>query len=189
MNGLFEAAAEIQAFFQQRGWRFCFIGGLAVIRFGQPRATQDVDVNLFAGFGKEESYVDAILERFAGRIEDSRRFGIENRVVLCRASNSVPVDVALAGIPFEERMVSRATTFEFSPGAVLLTASAEDMIVLKSFAGRDRDWADVEGILVRQGPGLDWSQIRDELVPLCRLKDSLDDVDRLERLREEVESG
>ena len=189
MNGIFEAAAEIQQFMQQRDWRFCFIGGLAVIRFGEPRATQDVDVSLFAGFGEEESYVDAILGRFAGRIKDARTFGIQNRVVLCRTSNSVPVDIALAAIPFEEQMIRRATPFEFSPGAALLTASAEDMVVLKSFAGRDRDWLDVEGILARQGPKLDWGYIRRELVPLCELKNSPENVERLQRLRKNIESG
>jgi hypothetical protein len=39
MNAIVEAAVEIQNFLQARGWRFCVIGGLAVIRWGQPRAT------------------------------------------------------------------------------------------------------------------------------------------------------
>ena len=43
MNALYEAALEVQGFFQSRQWRFCIIGGLAVVRWGQPRATQDVD--------------------------------------------------------------------------------------------------------------------------------------------------
>ena len=33
------AAGEIQQFCQQRDWRFCFIGGVAVQRWGQPRLT------------------------------------------------------------------------------------------------------------------------------------------------------
>ena len=41
MNPLYAAAAEVQEFLQERGWPFCFIGGLALARWGQPRTTQD----------------------------------------------------------------------------------------------------------------------------------------------------
>ena len=61
MNPLHEAAAEIQASFAERSWSFCFIGGLAVQRWGEPRTTQDVDATLLTGFGNEEIYVDALL--------------------------------------------------------------------------------------------------------------------------------
>jgi hypothetical protein len=39
VNPLFAAALEIQQFFNAHGWRFCFIGGLAVQRWGEPRLT------------------------------------------------------------------------------------------------------------------------------------------------------
>jgi len=52
------AAGEIQQFCQQRDWRFCFIGGVAVQRWGQPRLTQDVDLTLLTGFGGEEKFTD-----------------------------------------------------------------------------------------------------------------------------------
>jgi hypothetical protein len=48
------AAGEVQSFCQQHGWRFCFIGGVAVQRWGEPRLTQDVDLTLLTGFGKED---------------------------------------------------------------------------------------------------------------------------------------
>ncbi len=44
MNPLIEAGLEIQHFIQSKGWRFCFIGGLAVIRWGEVRMTQDIDL-------------------------------------------------------------------------------------------------------------------------------------------------
>ena len=54
MNGLYEAALEVQSFMQRRGWRFCIIGGLALQRWGDPRVTRDVDVTVLTGFGDEE---------------------------------------------------------------------------------------------------------------------------------------
>jgi hypothetical protein len=34
---LFQVALELQAFLWSREWRFCFIGGLALQRWGEPR--------------------------------------------------------------------------------------------------------------------------------------------------------
>ena len=48
--------------------------------------------------------------------------------------------------------------------------SAEDLVVFKAHAGRDRDWLDVEGIIVRQGDALDVDTVWRELIPLLELK-------------------
>lgn len=46
MNALIRAAADLQSVCEQHGWKFCFIGGLAVQRWGEPRETIDVDLTL-----------------------------------------------------------------------------------------------------------------------------------------------
>ena len=51
MNALFEAAKEVGGFMSARKWRYCVIGGLAVLRWGEPRTTLDVDIALMTGFG------------------------------------------------------------------------------------------------------------------------------------------
>ena len=51
MTGLADvilAAAEVEAFCRDHGWQFCFIGGVAVQRWGMPRFTQDVNLTLMA---------------------------------------------------------------------------------------------------------------------------------------------
>src|ERR1017187_4944246 len=40
---LFEAARQLEVFCDRQGWRSCFIGGIAVQRWGEPRVTLDVD--------------------------------------------------------------------------------------------------------------------------------------------------
>ncbi len=98
---ILEAASALQTFCEIHGWRFCFIGGLAVQRWGEPRQTQDADLTLITGFGPEESYVDSLLSRFAGRREDSKDFAMRFRVLLLHASNGIPLDIALGAMPFE----------------------------------------------------------------------------------------
>lgn len=187
MNPVFEAADELQRFLAQRQWRFCIIGGLAVARWGEPRATRDVDITLFAGFGDEEPFVEQLLAHFQARVPDPAAFALAHRVVLLLASNGTPVDLALGGLPFEERVVGRATPFEFAPGLFLTTCSAEDLVVLKAFADRPRDWADLDGVVVRQGDQLDWPYIVAQLEPLCQLKEAPEILTRLDEVRRAAE--
>lgn len=64
MNGLFEAGLEVQKFMEKRKWAFCFIGALAVLRWGEVRTTQYIDISLFTGYGEEAGYVHSLLDSF-----------------------------------------------------------------------------------------------------------------------------
>ena len=170
MNALFAAAAEIEAFCAARAWPCCVIGGLAVQRWGEPRQTRDVDLTLLTGIGGEAAFIDPILTRYTGRFPGARAFALEHRVLLVESGAGVPLDISLAALPYEVRMIGRATPFEVEPGVSLTTCSAEDLTVLKAFAGRAQDWLDVEGIVVRQGARLDRRLVLSELGPLLDLK-------------------
>jgi hypothetical protein len=186
MNHLYEAAAELQEFCRQRDWKCCLIGGLAVSRLGRARATRDVDLALLTGFGNEQRFVDELLSNFSGRSANAGEFALQNRVLLIRASNQVPVDIGLAAIGFEESMIARAKRHRFGSKFSLWTATPDDLVVLKAFANRDIDWFDLEGLLVRQAGKLNWGYINQQLAPLCELSDSPDVVDRLRRLRDAI---
>lgn len=182
MNVIFGAAREIEESCRAHAWGFCIIGGLAVQRWGEPRLTRDVDVTLLTGFGTERGFVDELLRSFRGRIPDAREFALANRVLLLLSSDGVPIDIALGAMPFEEAAVRRATPYRVAPDVELTTCSAEDLVVMKAFAGRDRDWADVEGIATRQGPRLDEELVWRELLPLLDLKEDRDAEPRLRRI-------
>jgi hypothetical protein len=181
---LLEAARDLQAFLNQRGWRFCIIGGVALLRWGQPRFTQDVDVTLLCGFGCEEEFTTPFLASgYRGRISDAVGFARRNRVLLIESPNGVPIDIALGGLPFEEVVVERSSLFEFAAGCWLQTCSAEDLIILKLFAFRPRDVLDVETVVVRQRGGLDWGYIELHLGPLSEVKEQPEIMDVFSRLR------
>lgn len=171
MNPLFSAAVDVQDFCSERGWRFCFIGGIAVLKWGEPRLTLDVDLTLLTGYGNEEPFIEDLVSRFAARVDDAAGFARRHRVVLLRSDNGTPVDVALGALPFEERSVGRAVPFDIGDGSSLRVCRAEDLIVHKVFAGRDRDWVDVEGTAIRQSGALDTGLIWSELRPLLALKE------------------
>ncbi|MFH0909680.1 MAG: nucleotidyl transferase AbiEii/AbiGii toxin family protein [bacterium] len=181
MRPLLESARHVQDLLRSEGWKFCFIGGVALQRWGEPRVTQDMDVTLLTGFGLEEQYIDILLALLPSRIPHARAFALQNRVLLLKTESEIGIDIALGALPFEKDIVQRATEFEFLPGIVLTTCSAEDLIVMKAFADRDRDWVDIRGIIERQRV-LDSNQILRELAPLVELKEAPGIILRLEKL-------
>lgn len=183
MNDILQAAVQLRDFCKQRHWAFCVIGGLAAIRWGEPRATQDVDISLLVDFGDEARFADELLQTYAPRRADARQLSVERRVLVLRAPNGTPLDVAFAALPYEQRMMARATDYDFAPGIALPTASAEDVIVQKSFAGRPRDWHDVQRIIDRRGELIDWTLVFDELEQLREIADDPLMVDKLQAMR------
>jgi len=186
MHDLIIAAKEFQTYLRKQQWSFCFIGGLAVLRWGEGRLTVDADATLLTGFGNEELFVARILERYASRIPDAFDFALQKRVLLLYLDNGISCDVALGGLPFEEKMIERASDHEYEVGIRLITCSAEDLIVMKAFANRAIDWHDVRVIIIRQCKSMDWKLIINELTPLAVLKEDVTIVPRLLALRDAV---
>lgn len=170
MLTIFEGALEIQSFCDLQGWNSCFIGGIAVQRWGQPRVTRDIDINLLTGFGGERHFIDTLLSRYHPRLPDAAEFALRSRVLLLQTDGGVGIDVSLGALPYESEIVQRATAFEFSAGVSLRTCSAEDLMVLKLFAARAIDIRDAEGVAVRHARSLDWRYIEAKLIPLAEAK-------------------
>jgi hypothetical protein len=70
---------------------------------------------------------------------------------------------------------------------MIRTCTAEDLIVMKAFAVRAKDWLDIEGIIIRQTGKLDWSYIGSQLKPLAELKGDPEIMAGLENRRVEFE--
>ena len=182
---LFERASQVDAALSETGLRYCFIGGIAVQRWGEPRSTQDLDLTVLAVFGGEGPVVDTLLGLYEPRIRDARAFALRHRVLLLRAEDT-PIDIALGAMPFEEAAVSRATRFEVAPGIAFRTCGPSELIVHKAFAARDQDWIDVRGILVRSGALIDWDFVISEREMLVALKEDTTTLPRLRELRRTV---
>lgn len=148
-----------------------------------------MDLTLLCPFGSEGAAADRLLTKFKPRDEGARALALQRRVLLLWSAGGIGVDVAFGGLPFEERCVGRASDWELTPGIVLHTCSAEDLVILKAFAGRPRDWIDIESVLVRQRRILDWRLILRELKPLLEIREAPESLEQLAQLRREVEKG
>lgn len=187
MLELVRAASDLQEFCEAEGWKFCFIGGLALQQWGEPRETVDVDLTLLTGFGREDEFAAKLLGRFSARVDDAAAFARTKRVLLLRSGSGVGIDIAFGALPFEEELVERSRLADFPPGVSLRVCSPEDLVVLKAFAARPRDWLDIEGVIVRQTGKLDWGFIFRQLGPLAELKEEPGILAELEKRRGEFE--
>lgn len=105
------------------------------------------------------------------------------RVLLCQSEGGIGIDIGLGGSEYEEFLLSRSTIVEFASGINLRVASAEDLVVMKVFAGRPRDWEDVRGILIRQGASLSWETIWAVLPELLNVIEEMERLSQLTALR------
>ena len=188
MLEVIRAANDIQFVCDDEEWRFCFIGGVALQRWGEPRETIDVYLTILTGFGNESRYIEVLIRHFRPRIHAAAEFALKNRVLLLEAVSGVGIDVALGGLRFEELAVERASPYTYPPGVTLRTCSAEDLVVMKAFSDRSRDWADLEGIILRQRDKLDRDYVYAQLAPLAELKESPELVNRLRALDRKLQT-
>ena len=158
--GLASAAHDILKFLASHHVPACVIGGLAVQRWGEPRATQDVDVTLLAPFGQEAASIDRLLSRYRPRDAGARRFALERSVLKLRAPNDVPIDVSLGALPFEIEVLDRASPWRLSRVVELVVCSVEDLLIYKLVAARPRDLLDVAGIVRLRWRTLDLARVR-----------------------------
>lgn len=182
MKELIDAAHEVEAVLAKTQTAWCLIGGMANLRWGRNRLTRDVDLTVLASLETEREFVGSLLGQFRARRPDAQDFALRYRVVLMSSSEGVGIDLSLGAIPFEVDMVRRATPFDFGDGRPLPTCSAEDLVVMKAFAARTQDWADVEGIVLRQEKSLDTKAILKRLAPLAEAKDAPEILERTRRL-------
>ena len=141
---------------RRRDLPFMFIGGQAVLLHGSPRLTHDVDLALGVGPEGIQSVLN-VCEAVGLRplAPDPARFAQETFV--CPAlheASGVRVDLIFATTPFEESAIRRAERVQIG-GESAPFATAEDLILLKLFAGRPRDIEDARSVVRRQR-ALDW---------------------------------
>ncbi|MBI2267430.1 MAG: nucleotidyltransferase, partial [Armatimonadetes bacterium] len=68
-------------------------------------------------------------------------------------------DLLMGVFPYEEQAVRRGVRIEYE-GTAMTFCTAEDLIIHKAIADRDKDWNDIEGIVWRQKKRLDIAYVR-----------------------------
>ena len=136
---------------------YMIIGGQAVLLYGEPRLTRDVDVTI--GLTPEDldrvlSVVDRVdLKLLVQEVEDF----VHRTWVLptLDEETGLRVDFIFSWTPYEREALRRAREI-IVDGYPVKFASPEDVIIHKVLASRPRDLEDVRSILRKQRPDLNY---------------------------------
>jgi hypothetical protein len=146
---------------QRFGNRWYVFGAQAVVVWGRPRLTGDVDVTAFLDPEDPDRFVAAMEQAgFRLRVRDAEGFVRKTRVLpFVHAATSLPLDLVLGGPGPEEEFARTARRIDLY-GVPVPVIAPEELVVTKILAGRPKDLEDVQGILRAQGTGLDLGRVR-----------------------------
>jgi len=159
-----------------------FGGALALAYYATPRATHDVDLNLFLPASEVSRVVNALsplgVVFCAAELRRIARDG-QGRVFW----EHTPLDLFFSYDALHASCMERRRSVAFGSQA-LQVLSAEDLVVFKVIFDRDKDWRDVAELAFASGERVDWDYVRGWLARILPRDDA-----RHARLEAVVDSG
>jgi predicted nucleotidyltransferase len=147
---------------------YMVIGGQAVLIYGEPRLTRDVDITLGVGPDRLRDLL-AVAESAGWQVlvENPEEFVLQTMVLPLKDSETgIRMDLIFSFSPYERQAMERVKLLKMGKAAVRF-AAIEDVIILKMAAGRPRDLEDVRTILAKN-PDVGQRYIRDWLTEIDR---------------------
>lgn len=150
-------------------------GALALAYYADPRATIDIDINVFVPTARWREVVDVLTEiGVSGNRLDPSALERDGQCRLWWGDNAIDLFFAYDPIHEEMRRQSRRVPFG---GITVSILSPEHLAVCKAMFDRRKDWIDIEQMLIA-GDDLDLSEIEKWLVRMVGDSDR-----RVERLK------
>ena len=127
---------------------YMVIGGQAVLIYGEPRLTKDIDITLGVGVSKLNE-INGIVEKLNLKILVDENF-VQNTMVLLviDEKTGIRVDFIFSFSLYEKQAIERATDVKFG-NTIVKFASLEDLVIHKIIAGRAIDIEDVKSIILK----------------------------------------
>jgi len=129
---------------------YMIIGGQAVLLYGEPRLTKDIDVTL--GIGSEG--LDQVMQsvdnlKFKILVPEPEDFVRETMVLpTIHEKSGIRVDFIFSFSAYEHQAIENAKQIKIGTQDVHF-ASLEDLIIHKIIAGRPRDLEDVRSVILK----------------------------------------
>jgi len=135
------------------------IGGQAILVYGEPRLTRDIDVTL--GIGVDElPRIKRILPAMGLKalVKKDQDFVARTMVLPTKDKDSeIRVDFIFSFSPYERQAIERARDIKIGRTPVKF-ASLEDVVIHKMISGRPRDLEDIKSVLLKN-PKYDFDYI------------------------------
>lgn len=130
--------------------KYMIVGGQAVLLYGEPRLTKDIDITLGIGPEDLEAFLPVVKEiDLQVLVEDTEKF-VHNTFVLPTLDerSGFRVDFIFSISSYERNALGRVRSVKIGNTEIYF-ASVEDLIIHKVIAGRPRDIEDIKVILIK----------------------------------------
>jgi hypothetical protein len=145
MVGLVDKIVAIEAALRAADVPHAFGGALALaFHIEEPRATRDIDVNVFAPAADARKVFAALPSDVRWSTSDITRVRSAGQVRLFWDDN--PVDLFFSTHAFHERAASEIVEVPFADTTIPVLGATE-LTVFKAFFNRTKDWADIEAMI------------------------------------------
>jgi len=124
-------------------------GAIALAYYAEPRATVDVDVNVFVPTDRWPDVRAALAPLGVDVVLDELALSRDGQVRLWWDRN--PVDLFFSYDPFHDEMEGATRRVPFA-GARIPILAPEHLVICKAMFDRPKDWLDIEAILVVTEP-------------------------------------
>ena len=177
-----DALRDLEKWLDETRAPHTLLGGIAVSLIAQPRSTRDIDACISVEPHLWKSLIDyGKSHGFAPRVDDAVAFAERSRVfLLVHEPTGIKIDLSVAGLPFEQEMLSRASSVTVGDFEVKVP-SPEDLIITKAVAHRHRDLVDIASI-IEIHPRLDRGRIRrlvKEFASVLEMPEIADDLEKI----------
>ena len=129
---------------------YIIIGGQAVLIYGEPRLTKDIDITIGVN-PKQKNKIINLAETLKLNIlvNNCEKFIDDTYVLPCESKKySMRVDFIFSDTEYEKLAIKRANKILIQDYGINF-ASLEDLVIHKIIAGRARDIEDIEIILMK----------------------------------------
>jgi len=157
---LTEKVLLIEEAMARRKLPHAFGGAVALAYYATPRATIDIDVNVFVPVERSDEVLGALRQLGAETLEEPERVRLE-RDGQCRLHWAhTPIDLFFSYDAFHEACLERRARVPFGGDDAIHVLTAEDLLVFKALFDREKDWRDIEELVFAMADELDRAYAR-----------------------------
>nr|QNO52115.1 hypothetical protein GAKKPHMA_00021 [Methanosarcinales archaeon ANME-1 ERB6] len=187
MRNIKEILKLVCGFLNEEKVEYVVVGGLAVLFYGIPRTTMDIDMIISMDMDETKRFAEFLMENdfFADEEDIKTAFEEKSHATIEDKTSMIRLDIkGIYGendrITLERRKEVSLADFEF------YVASPEDTIANKLLFGSEQDVKDAEGIYARQFDDLDMAYLEKRCKRLGVYEEVLTMKKRVERRMQEV---
>lgn len=179
--GMSEKVVRLHEALARAGVPHALGGAIAVDYYRIPRATIDIDLNVFVPPEEGGQIVEVLGEEFVVSNPEALKSEIAERGQGMTYWGETRIDLFFIASEFNEAMAARVREVPYLDATIPIL-SAEDIVVMKAVFDRTQDWADIEAVCKLRGDELDADYMKHWLVEILGEEDPR--VTRLLRLVE-----